>query len=249
MTGIGDRPLHVAVGAGHRNASGGGAFERELTGRVCRAVVELARASDGFEVRSYTPDDGLGIHPGPVDAGPRTVATEWDPVWTVDLFHEIHAQAVPDQPQQRGVFVVVPDGEGLAGVGSDAGDRDRRLLAHGPTIARIIAGATGLPLGGPGGSGVLSERQTFVGRHGRRLRVFAATATPAMVGRSLRFITEVGHTTNPEDEAIMRRADFPRRQALGILHAYAWAAETLLGWTHPYRIAGLEDAGPAPAPG
>src|SRR5829696_5586775 len=87
---IGDRPLQVAVGAGHHNATGGQAYEIALTGRICRAVVNLCRASIGFEVRCYTPGDGLGNHPGAVDAGPREVATTWDPDWTVDIFHEIH---------------------------------------------------------------------------------------------------------------------------------------------------------------
>ena len=62
---IGIRPLHIAVGAGHhhlRFREGGGPghpFETDLNGRVCRAVVELARRSRGFEVRCYTPEDGL----------------------------------------------------------------------------------------------------------------------------------------------------------------------------------------------
>ena len=234
---IGDRPLHVAVGAGHRNAEGGDPREAELNGRVCAAVVALARRSTGFEVRSYTPRDGLGIHPGPVDEGPRHVATTWDRQWTVDVFHEIHAQAVPTRPAERGVFVIYPDGAGLTSTAPSVDDCDEDVRAHGSVLAHILAAATELPVGGAGNTGVLSEQDTEVGRAGRRLRVFAATATPRLRGHSCRFISEVGSRTNERDWAIMVRPAFAGWQAVGILRAYASLAAVRMGWTYPYRIA------------
>jgi hypothetical protein len=231
---IGNRPLHIAIGAGHRNATGGNLFEADLNGRVCNAVLALARASDGFDIRCYTPEEGLGVHPGPVDAGPREVASVWDPGWRVDVLHEVHAQAVPSRPQERGVFVIYPDGAGLTSAGANPGEIDADIKAYGPVMARILATATSLPVGGPG---VMSERQTLVGQDGRRLRIFDATATHDMVARSCRFISEVGCHTNPQDRAIMTRPDFPRRQAVGILRAYAALARAQLGWSYPYRFA------------
>lgn len=226
---IGDRPLHVAVGAGHHNASGGNAAEALMTGRLCQAVAELSRASVGFEVRAYTPDEGVGVHPGPVDAGPREVATRWDPVWTVDIFHEIHVQAVPSSTGVRGVFVVYPDDP-------TSGDTDQDVRKQGPTMARRIAAATGLPVGGPAGLGILSERRTLVGTRGRRLRIFAATATDLMREHSCRFITEAGCLTNHEDRMILDQPGFPARHACGLLLAYATLARSAMGWTREHQI-------------
>ena len=238
---IGNRPLHIAVGAGHhhlRFREGGGPgneFETDLNGRVCRAVVDLARRSRGFEVRCYTPDDGLGMHPGFGSDGPREVAEAWHPSWHVDIFHEIHAQGSPDR-NERGAFVIYPDG---AGLDSDpfppSDDRDRDVERHGRTMAGILARATNLSVG-HGGTGIMSERQTRVGLDGDRLGVFGATSTPAMVSESCRFISEVGCYTNPADRLVMSGVDFPRREAAGILAAYAALATARRGWTFDYSI-------------
>ena len=235
---IGARPLHIAIGAGHRNATGGNTFEAELNGRVCQAVLDLALSSYGFDVRSYTPDNGKGIHPGPVAEGPREVAMTWDPAWTVDIFHEVHHQRLPAYPSERGIFVIYPDGTGLDSDYPNPGEVDVDVKEHGPTMARILAGTTGLPVGGPSGAGIMSERQTWVGEGGRRLRVFAATATAYLITHSCRFISEAGYCTNPEDKAIMSQPDFARREAIGILRAYASLATKRMGWSYAYRITG-----------
>lgn len=234
---IGDRPLHIALGAGHHNATGGNPFETALNGRVCQAVLELVRASDGFDARCYTPDDGLGVHPGPVDEAPREVAAAWDPAWQVDIFHEVHAHAVPTRPAVRGVFLIYPDGEGLVSDVPNPAEIDEDVKTHGPEMARILAEATGLSIGGIGNTGLVSERQTLVGQSGHRLRIFAATATPRMIAHSCRFITEVGCHTNHSDKAVMIQAGFPRREAIGILRAYASLAKEQLQWFYPYRMA------------
>jgi hypothetical protein len=158
------------------------------------------------------------------------VATDWDPVWTVDIFHEIHIQAVPGNTDIRGVFVIYPDDP-------ETDDIDEDVRKQGPTMARIIASATGLPIGGPGSLGILSERRTLVGRNGRRLRVFEATATEGLRSHSCRFITEVGCLTNSEDRRILDQPDFPIRQARGLLQAYAALATSALGWAYAHRIA------------
>jgi hypothetical protein len=152
------------------------------------------------------------------------------------MFHEVHAQAQPARPEARGVFVIYPDGLGLASDFPNPGDRDEDIVEHGATMARIVAAATGLSVGGNANRGAMSERQTFVGQQGRRLRIFAATATPGMIAHSCRFISEVGCHTNPVDHAIMVRPEFPSRQAVGLLQAYASLAVARLGWTYPYRI-------------
>lgn len=206
---LGNRPLHIAIGAGHHNADGGTAAEVLLTGEICAAVVDLSRASTGFEIRCYTPDDGLGMHPGPVGAAPSCVARSWDPLWTVDIFHEVHTDAAPS-PEMRGICVVYPDHP-------ESGDVDEDVRKQGPTMAAILSRATSLPLGGTAGCGILGERRTWVGRQGKRLAVFSATATESMRDHSCRFISEVGYYTNTEDRKVLDREDFPQRQAAGIL--------------------------------
>jgi hypothetical protein len=83
----------------------------------------------------------------------------------------------------------------------------------------------------------MSERHTLIGQRGRRLRIFAATATPAMQAHACRFITEIGSYTNPADEAALSAPDFPPRAARGILEAYAALAIARMGWTYPCHIA------------
>jgi hypothetical protein len=199
-------------------------------------VIDLCRRSRGFDARCYTPEDGLGVHPGRVDEGPKVVATCWDPFWTVDIFHEIHAQSNPSNMAERGVFIVYPDGARLDSAYPNPGEVDEDVRQAGPTMARLLATATGLIVGGPYATGIMSERETGVGAKGRRLQIFAATATPAMLAHSSRFISEVGCFSNPNDKAILSQPDFPQRQAIGIVHAYAWLAKISMGWTFDYVI-------------
>jgi hypothetical protein len=175
------------------------------------------------------------MHPGYGSDGPDEVATIWHPTWHVDIFHEIHAQGSPNR-NERGAFVIYPDG---AGLDSDpfppSDDRDRDVERHGRTMAGILARATGLSVG-QGGTGIMSEQQTKVGLDGDRLGVFGATSTRAMVSESCRFISEVGCYTNPVDRLIMSGAEFPRSEAAGILAAYAALATARRGWTFDYSI-------------
>jgi len=70
-----------------------------------------------------------------------------------------------------------------------------------------------------------------------------------LIDGACRFITECGAYTNPEDRAILGRADFSRRQARGIAAMYADLAVHRLGWTFPYRIgAGAATPPIAPVP-
>ena len=89
---------------------------RQAFGRVCRAIVDLARLSDDFNVRCNAPDDGSGVHPSTMDVGPREVAITWDQACPVDIFHEVHAQDLPTRPRESGIFEIYPDG---AELGSD----------------------------------------------------------------------------------------------------------------------------------
>ncbi|HZG66931.1 MAG TPA: hypothetical protein VEZ12_09320, partial [Herpetosiphonaceae bacterium] len=129
------------------------------------------------------------------------------------------------------------DGAGLESSYPNPGELDYRIRDYGAVMVEIIASAVALPMGGPHGTGIMSERHTWIGRRGRRLRIFAATATEGMIEHSCRFISEVGCHTNGLDRAIMSQPSFPGRQAAGILQAYAALARAHLGWTYDYSIA------------
>ena len=51
-------------------------------------------------------------------------------------------------------------------------------------MAQILAGTTGVAVGGLSGAGIMSERETWVGEGSRRLRVFTASATSELIAHS-----------------------------------------------------------------
>jgi len=156
---IGNRPLRIAVGAGHHNNSGGNAFETELNGRVTYEVVDLLRHGSGFEVRCYTPGDGIGWYDGPLDAAARQVVAWAKSGWVADIFHEIHHEGT-GTAAIRGGFVIYPDGAGLSSPYPNPGDIDIDVRDHGRRMAELLCGAVGLPIRG---NGTMSERATGVG--------------------------------------------------------------------------------------
>lgn len=239
---IGNRPLRIALGVGHANSSGGNAYELVKNREVVAELIRMGAASRGFEIRCWTPNNGQGNYPGPLDAAAAQVRTWVQQGWLPDVVHELHHEGT-GTPSIRGGFVIYPDSWGLVGrkAGGDYTDVDVRT--HGPEMARIITGELGVPLRG---SGVMSEKSTDVGaRLGARLGFFGAVSDPYFRDNACVFITEAATYTNPTDRAIMDSPSFARKEALGILKAYAALARRK-GWTFPYEIVG--DASPTPAP-
>src|SRR5688572_5677134 len=162
---IGNRPIRIAIGAGHRNNSGGNAFETGLTALCTKAVVDLCRESDGYEVRCYTPNDGLGWFNGPLDAA-AAVVRQWAAAgWVADILHELHFEGLGNT-SVRGAFFIAPDSDGL--IGRNAGNRDVDVFAAGGEMARLLAAAYGgvTRYGIPGRA--MSEKETSVGIDGYR---------------------------------------------------------------------------------
>lgn len=223
---IGNRPLHIAVGVGHANTSGGDPFEREKNAEVVNALMTLARQSDGFEIRCYTPEEGLGWYPGPLDKAAREVTAMGD--W-VDIFHEVHHQGLSNQ-SIRGGFVIGPEGRGLKTPYDNPGSIDLDVRDHGPRMAEILCASIGVPVWG---GGYMSERNTGVGGQGHRLGVFGATATPHLINRACRFITEACTFTNPEDRAIMNTPASARGRRVASSRCTPTWPKT--GWAGPTR--------------
>jgi hypothetical protein len=241
---IGNRPLRIAIGAGHRNTSGGNQWEAAMTAKCTNEIVKLARASKGFEIRSYTPEDGLGYFNGPLDANARVVVGWHNAGWSADILHEVHFEGTA--PSIRGAFVIYPDSAGL--IGRNAGNVDLDVKSEAGKMAEILAkefgGVTRYGIPGRG----MSERETGVGGQGFRLGVFGAWAEPYFNNNSFQFLTEAAAYTNQQDLAIMQRPEFPKLHAIGVLKAYVHLAKARGNWSYPYEIAGVTAPVPGPNP-
>lgn len=241
MVDIGNRPLRIALGAGHANTSGGNTFETALNKQVTNAVIKLAKQSKGFDIRCYTPNDGLGSYPGPLDAAAAVARTWLSQGWAADILHELHHEGT-GTPAIRGGFIIYPDSAGLSG--RNPGNIDLDVQRHGGEMAKRLVAPFGGALRYPSG-GAMSERQTGVGGQGYRLGVFGAWAENYFENNSFQFISEAAAYTNPQDLLAMQQLDFPAKQALGVLEMYAYIAKAAGNWTYPYSIGKSE---PEPVP-
>lgn len=239
---IGNRPLRIAVGTGHANTSGGNQFELAINAKVTNEVVKLCRVSDGFEVRCYTPNDGLGMYNGSLDAAASQVTSWLEAGWAADILHEVHQEGLGNATV-RGAFVIYPDSEGLRG--RNPGNTDLDVKAQAGAMSGLIAQSYGGVCRYAGCSRGMSEKETGVGAQGARLGVFGAWAEPYFIENSFQFITEGAAYTNPTDLDLMKKLEFPQRQALGILRAYVLLAQRQGNWTYPYRIGASPDVPPA----
>lgn len=198
--------VRVALAAGHRNTSGGDAFEREQTAAITPALARQCRAL-GMDVRVAQPDDGAGMFRGGLDAVGNAVVKWADAGWEPDFFVEVHTEGGGGS----GVFCIYPDW----GDDVDADVRDRL----GPAIARRVAAATGLPVRRSTGEGVMSERATGVGLQGFRLGIFRTTAP--LKASCTRLIVEYGAHDREPDLTIAGQPDFAERCALATAEALA----------------------------
>ena len=240
MVVIGNRPLRIAIGAGHRNTSGGNEFETDLNGRVTNELVKLEAASTGFDLRCFTPGDGLGWFNGPLDAAARQVVAWANAGWVPDIFCEIHHQGLSNT-STRGGFIIHPDGRGLSSPYPNSQEVDEDARDFGGTMARILCSGIGVPVWG---DGVMSERETGVGGQGYRLGVFGSTDVPVLRENCTRFVTEAATYTNAADKALMVAPGFAAKEARALLEMFAALGADRLGWEGDYRIGG---GGPSPA--
>lgn len=194
------RPI-IAVAAGHHNTNRGGAVgEYERVGPLTREILRQLRAHGGFDVRSITPNDGMGDFPG----GLQDVAREAVRL-NANCFLEVHMEGVANT-SVRGCFAIYPDWPPDV----DADVRDRL----GPDMARRVRDATGLPLRG---NGTMSEKNTGVGGQGHRLGAFGASASARATMERVLF--EYGTLTNVQDKAIIDGPQFNERAARATVDA------------------------------
>lgn len=216
----------IAVAAGHHNSSGGDAFEVKQTGPLAHELLLAIRAL-GMVGTSLTPEDGLGMDPAALDTVAARVVSL---VPLPEVFVEVHTEGGGG----KGVFVIYPDAPGDL----DTDVRD----TLGPLIAKKVAAATGLTLGG-GGDGVMSERETGVGGQGFRLGVFRVTVPVAAT--MTRLIVEYGAHDKEPDLTIAKGKDFAKKCAAATAEAIAeW-----LGWSAPGDVTGQNVPTTTPASG
>lgn len=216
------RHLRILVVQGHRNTSGGDPREIERTPRVANAIV-TALSDAGHEATCLQNMDGRtgDWFPGSLDAVGREVMVIHRRA-PIDLMLDVHFEG--DAARTKGVFAIVPDGDGLRTVtpytGSDALGANTLDHAMAREIVRAVSASTGLMPRQTGviEAGVMSERATHVGADlGWRLAMFGYTA-PAR-DRMARLVLECGNIDS--DAGIIDRPEFPRQVAEGVVAGIA----------------------------
>jgi hypothetical protein len=182
--------LRVALAAGHRNSSGGNSREQKWTGPLTKSYMDMGRRF-GCDMRTYTPNDGLGMYPDDLATGASTLNTWAAAGWIADYYSELHFQGLNEGSNAgRGIFCIYPDWDNDVDV--DVRDIFRpRWLAH-------VAPLTGMPGYGDGG---MSEKRTGVGLSGYRLGIFRVTEP--LKATTTRMIIEHGSHTSPADREII----------------------------------------------
>jgi uncharacterized protein YkwD len=251
---IGNRPLRVALGTGHANTSGGNAFELAVNAECTNYLYRVLSADRRFDVRCYTPNEGLGMFPGPLDEAAAEVRHWAAAGWVADILHEVHHEGT-GTPSIRGGFFIYPDSAGLSG--RNAGDIDTDVQSEAGRMASLLAAAIGTTTRYNPPQG-MSERQTGVGAQGFRLGVFGAWADRVFIDNSFRFISEAATYTNAQDLAIIKQANYAELHAKGIIDAYIHLATTRGAWTLAGKQGGAiivpptrtrSEARPEPIPG
>lgn len=208
------RKLRILIVQGHRNTSGGNPAEVAITPLASRAIQRALRAA------GHTADMLQNEHnwfPGSLDAVGREVVRLHD-AKPYDIMLDIHFEG--DANNTRGVFVIVPDGDGLrthsAYRGTDSMASNPLDVQYAEAIAHGVGEATGLQLRRSGviKPGVMSEKQTGVGGQGYRLAMFGYTAR--VRDGMVRLVVELGNIRG--DAAIINASGFHDRAAQGVVN-------------------------------
>lgn len=226
---IGNRKVRVAIGAGHANNDGGNSYELGLNQKCTNTLLKALRADGRFDVRCYTPNEGLGMFPGGLYAA-ADVVNDWAAEgWVADILHEIHHEGT-GTPSIRGGFVIYPDSAGLYQPNQQTGDIDTDVRDYGGEMARLIVKQYG---GVVRGDGTMSERETGVGAQGYRLGVFGAwSETDIFINNGFRLISEAATYTNDQDLPLMKAPDYPAAHARGIIAAYDYLLKQASDWSY-----------------
>lgn len=215
------RQLRILIVQGHRNSGGGNPAEMKVTPLAARAIQRALREA------GHTADmlqDDSDWFAGSLDAVGREVVRRHD-IDPYDIMLDIHFEG--DANNIRGVFAIVPDGDGLHTTsplrGSDSWQSNPLDCRYAEAIARGVASATGLRLrGGLLLPGVMSERGTGVGGQGYRLAMFGYTAV--VRDRLVRLVLELGNIRG--DANIIQSPGFYENAARGVVEGIRQVLES-----------------------
>lgn len=190
------RKLRILLVQGHRNTHRGNPAEMAITPLAARAIRRALRAAGHTADMLQNDQDWFA---GSLDAVGREVVRLHD-TNPYDLMLDIHFEG--DANNTRGVFAIVPDGDGLETRSpyrdSDSWESNPLDVHYAEAIARGVSQATGLRIrGGFRRPGVMSEKQTGVGGQGYRLAMFGYTAV--VRHRMMRLVLELGNIRGDAD--------------------------------------------------
>lgn len=206
--------LRILLVQGHRNSSGGNPKEIALTAPAARAI------QHALQQAGHTADmlqDHNNWFTGSLDAVGREVVRRHKEN-PYDIMLDIHFEG--DANNTRGVFAIVPDGDGLrtvtSYVGRDSIDTNTLDKQYAMAISTAVSESTGLMLRRSGvvEPGVMSERQTGVGGNGWRLAMFGYTAPVRQ--RMVRLVLELGNIQS--DYSIISSPEFYQKVATGVVN-------------------------------
>lgn len=208
------RKLRILLVQGHRNTGGGNPAEVAITPLAARAIQRALRAAGHTADMLQNDNDWFA---GSLDAVGREVVRRHD-VNPYDIMLDIHFEG--DANNTRGVFAIVPDGDGLHTYspyrGTDSMASNPLDVQYAESISVAIAETTGLQLRRSGviRPGVMSEKQTGVGGQGHRLAMFGYTAV--VRHRLVRLVLELGNIRG--DASIITAPGFYDRAAQGVVN-------------------------------
>lgn len=205
--------LRILIVQGHRNTSGGNPAEIAITPLAARAIQRALRAAGHAADMLQNNNDWF---PGSLDAVGREVVRRHEQQ-PYDIMLDIHFEG--DANNTRGVFAIVPDGDGLrtytSYTGMDSMASNTLDTRYAEAIATGVSESTGLAVRRAGvvKPGVMSEKQTYVGGIGYRLAMFGYTAP--VRHRMVRLVLELGNIRG--DAAVIQSSGFYDRAAQGVV--------------------------------
>ena len=211
------KQLRILIVQGHRNTSGGNPAESAITPLAARAIEkELIRVGHSVDMLQNTNN----WFSGSLDAVGREVIRRFN-LAPYDLMLDIHFEG--DANNTRGMFAIVPDGDGLTTftkyTGTDAIASNTLDMQYAGAISAAVAESSGLRLRQSGvvKPGVMSERQTGVGGNGFRLAMFGYTAN--LRNTMARLVLELGNIRGDAD--VIYQPGFYERVAKGVAEGIA----------------------------
>lgn len=208
------RKLRILLVQGHRNTAGGNPVEVAMTPITARAIQRGLRAAGHTADMLQNENDWFA---GSLDNVGNEVVRRHD-ADPYDIMLDIHFES--DANNTRGVFAIVPDGDGLQTMspyhGTDSIASNPLDVRYAEEITAGVAASTGLSMRTAGvvRTGVMSERQTGVGGKGYRLAMFGYTSL--VRHRLVRLVLELGNIRG--DAGIIGKSGFHDRVAMGVVN-------------------------------